>query len=333
MASNLEFEQTVKATVEWYRSLYEQPQSILEQTKRQISCYQQDARTLGLAWAQWVCWIRFELPLYNGFPAWGDVWHALNPRRNLSRGLVRLIFRGLKLSRSRPGSSICKWQWILWYQSERCASFCDLLRHSFREEEIGASNYSRITVPPNIWFGFRMSDKLSLALNLANLPMTQPKWSERWMKRSITIGEGFMKVVLLADLEPASQSTQSRSQSPWCQLEDGRSFGTSCSTMLPMGIKISTWPWAIRLRWWEFLNCRALNADFTVDLQTGAVTPHQLDEVDWRVTLVDMVQTMTGGRVRGCNLCWQWNVFADLRRWSGNAFGSFDCFHLSTANW
>jgi glucose-1-phosphate cytidylyltransferase len=45
-----------------------------------------------------------------------------------------------------------------------------------------------------------------------------------------------------------------------------------------------------------FLNYRALNADFTVDLQTGAVTPHQLDEVDWRVTLVDTgLQTMTGG--------------------------------------
>ena len=48
-----------------------------------------------------------------------------------------------------------------------------------------------------------------------------------------------------------------------------------------------------------FLNYRALNADFTVDLQTGAVTPHQLDEVDWRVTLVDTgLQTMTGGRVK-----------------------------------
>ena len=48
-----------------------------------------------------------------------------------------------------------------------------------------------------------------------------------------------------------------------------------------------------------FLNYRALNADFTVDLQTGAVTPHQLDEVDWTVTLVDTgLQTMTGGRVK-----------------------------------
>lgn len=48
-----------------------------------------------------------------------------------------------------------------------------------------------------------------------------------------------------------------------------------------------------------FLNYRALNADFTVDLQSGAVKPHQLDEVDWRVTLVDTgLQTMTGGRVK-----------------------------------
>ena len=48
-----------------------------------------------------------------------------------------------------------------------------------------------------------------------------------------------------------------------------------------------------------FLNYRALNADFTVDLGSGSVAPHQLDEVDWRVTLVDTgLQTMTGGRVK-----------------------------------
>ena len=48
-----------------------------------------------------------------------------------------------------------------------------------------------------------------------------------------------------------------------------------------------------------FLNYRALNSDFTVDLQNGAVTPHQIDEIDWRVTLVDTgLQTMTGGRVK-----------------------------------
>jgi len=48
-----------------------------------------------------------------------------------------------------------------------------------------------------------------------------------------------------------------------------------------------------------FLHYRTLNADFTVDLSTGIVTSHQLDEVDWKVTLVDTgLHSMTGGRVR-----------------------------------
>ena len=48
-----------------------------------------------------------------------------------------------------------------------------------------------------------------------------------------------------------------------------------------------------------FLNYRALNADFSVDLATGAITPHQLDAVDWRVTLVDTGDaSMTGGRIK-----------------------------------
>jgi glucose-1-phosphate cytidylyltransferase len=48
-----------------------------------------------------------------------------------------------------------------------------------------------------------------------------------------------------------------------------------------------------------FLNYRALNADFTVDLASGSVSPHQVDAVDWRVTLVNTGDTsMTGGRVK-----------------------------------
>lgn len=48
-----------------------------------------------------------------------------------------------------------------------------------------------------------------------------------------------------------------------------------------------------------FLHYRSLNADFTVDLATGAVSPHQVDNADWRVTLVDTgLKSMTGGRVK-----------------------------------
>lgn len=48
-----------------------------------------------------------------------------------------------------------------------------------------------------------------------------------------------------------------------------------------------------------FLNYRALNADFTIDLASGTIRPHQTDSVDWRVTLVNTGDTtMTGGRVK-----------------------------------
>jgi glucose-1-phosphate cytidylyltransferase len=48
-----------------------------------------------------------------------------------------------------------------------------------------------------------------------------------------------------------------------------------------------------------FLHYRTLNADFTVDLGTGIVHSHQLDEVDWKVTLVNTgLNSMTGGRVK-----------------------------------
>lgn len=48
-----------------------------------------------------------------------------------------------------------------------------------------------------------------------------------------------------------------------------------------------------------FLHYRSLNADFTVDLSTGKVLPHQTDSVDWRVTLVHTgLESMTGGRIK-----------------------------------
>ena len=48
-----------------------------------------------------------------------------------------------------------------------------------------------------------------------------------------------------------------------------------------------------------FLHYRTINADFTVNLKTGDVIPHQQDEVDWKVTLLDTgLRSMTGGRVK-----------------------------------
>ena len=48
-----------------------------------------------------------------------------------------------------------------------------------------------------------------------------------------------------------------------------------------------------------FLNYRSLNSDFTVNLSSGIVEPHQTDAADWRVTMVDTgLESMTGGRVK-----------------------------------
>lgn len=48
-----------------------------------------------------------------------------------------------------------------------------------------------------------------------------------------------------------------------------------------------------------FLHYRSLNVDFTVDLATGDLTPHQTNSEDWKVTLVDTgSESMTGGRVK-----------------------------------
>ena len=48
-----------------------------------------------------------------------------------------------------------------------------------------------------------------------------------------------------------------------------------------------------------FLNYRALNSDFTINLFSGEMTSHQADKNDWRITLVNTGEsTMTGGRVR-----------------------------------
>ena len=48
-----------------------------------------------------------------------------------------------------------------------------------------------------------------------------------------------------------------------------------------------------------FLNYRALNADFAVDLSSGIITPLQVDKADWKVTLINTGDdSMTGGRVK-----------------------------------
>ena len=48
-----------------------------------------------------------------------------------------------------------------------------------------------------------------------------------------------------------------------------------------------------------FINYRSLNSDFSINMASGLITPHQIDPIDWNVTLIDTGEkTMTGGRVK-----------------------------------
>ena len=116
----------------------------------------------------------------------GDVWHALKSTEKSFNGFGEAYFSWVE------ARSIKAWKQHLQMTMNLVVPigtvrfvFCDLLSYSFREEEIGASNYARITVPPKIWFGFQgMSEKPSLVLNVANLPH-DPAEVERKMKEEI----------------------------------------------------------------------------------------------------------------------------------------------------
>ena len=120
--------------------------------------------------------------LYPG----GDVWHALKSTEESFQGFGEAYFswveteidQGLEAASANDNES-CR------TNRNGALVFCDLLNHSFREEEIGASNYARITVPPKSGLDSReCQTKPSLVLNLANLPH-DPAEVERKMKEEI----------------------------------------------------------------------------------------------------------------------------------------------------
>ena len=116
----------------------------------------------------------------------GDVWHALKSTEESFKGFGEAYFSWVE------AESIKAWKQHLRMTMNLVVPigtvrfvFCDLLNHSFREEQIGESSYARITVPAKIWFGFQgMSVKPSLILNVANLPH-DPAEVERKMKEEI----------------------------------------------------------------------------------------------------------------------------------------------------
>lgn len=115
-----------------------------------------------------------ETPLSRIPVAGGDVLHALKSNDSTFSGFGEAYFSWIT-----PGT-IKAWKMhskmtmnlvvpsgnvrFVFTQNEANA------KRKFREIEIGETNYSRITVPPNIWFGFQNRTlNSSLVLNLSNI--------------------------------------------------------------------------------------------------------------------------------------------------------------------
>ena len=102
----------------------------------------------------------------------GDVWHALKSTDESFQGFGEAYFSWIK------SGSIKGWKKHLEMTMNLIVPlgmvsfvFFNNENQKYREEQIGATNYSRLMVPPGIWFGFQgISDSDSMILNLANLP-------------------------------------------------------------------------------------------------------------------------------------------------------------------
>lgn len=100
----------------------------------------------------------------------GEVMHALKKSDNSFKGFGEAYF-----SQINPGA-IKAWKLhskmtmnLIVPIGEVDFVFIDSIG-GIRREKIGKENYSRLTVPPGIWFGFRGASKTpSLLLNLANI--------------------------------------------------------------------------------------------------------------------------------------------------------------------
>ncbi len=115
-----------------------------------------------------------QTPLSRISVAGGDVLHALKSNESTFSGFGEAYFSWIK-----PGT-IKAWKMhsrmtmnlIVPFGNVRFV-FTQIAGNSavtFKEFEIGEENYSRITVGPNIWFGFQNRTlNSSLVLNLSNI--------------------------------------------------------------------------------------------------------------------------------------------------------------------
>ena len=116
----------------------------------------------------------------------GQVWHALKSTETNYQGFGEAYFSWVQPHFIKAWKQHLRMTMNLVVPIGKVRFvFCDLENLVFRIEEIGVNAYSRITVPPNIWFGFKgISDEPSLVFNLANI-VHDPKEMRRKLTHDI----------------------------------------------------------------------------------------------------------------------------------------------------
>ena len=101
----------------------------------------------------------------------GDVLHALKSSENEFNGFQEAYFSTIKENKIKAWKRHLKMTMNLVVPVGSVQfNFYDNQKNILNNIIIGEDNYARITVPPNIWFGFKgVSSKTSFILNISDL--------------------------------------------------------------------------------------------------------------------------------------------------------------------
>ena len=101
----------------------------------------------------------------------GDVLHALKSSENEFNGFQEAYFSTIKENKIKAWKRHLKMTMNLIVPVGNVQfNFYDNQKNILNNIIIGEDNYARITVPPNIWFGFKgVSSKTSFILNISDL--------------------------------------------------------------------------------------------------------------------------------------------------------------------
>ena len=111
-------------------------------------------------------------PLKRFYLEDGDVLHALKKSDNEFNGFEEAYFSTIKSNKIKAWKRHFKMTMNLIVPVGRVQfNFYDKREITLNNIIVGEENYSRITVPPMIWFGFKgLSSTTSFILNISNMP-------------------------------------------------------------------------------------------------------------------------------------------------------------------